>query len=203
MTKKWSLVAAIFFIHSAIFASNADKLRVYSDKDSDVLFYESSDLQDIAKALNSIGVRYERWQTNAELPEDADQDSILEAYKEDVDRLVQENGYKSIDVAKIKPDTPKKEVFRKKFLNEHTHSNDEVRFFVEGSGLFYIHKNDQVFLMLCEKGDLISIPAYYTHWFDMGDNPYFTAIRLFTDADGWIANFTGSDIAQKYPSFDD
>ncbi len=53
--------------------------------------------------------------------------------------------------------------------------------------------------MLCEEGDLISVPAGTRHWFDMGPNPRFTAIRLFTNADGWIANFTGDTIADRFP----
>src|SRR3546814_6097561 len=84
---------------------------------------------------------------------------------------------------------------RAKFLSEHTHADDEVRFFVEGSGQFYLHMNDRVYVMLCEAGDLISVPAGTRHWFDTGPNPMFTAIRLFVSPDGWVADFTGDPIA--------
>jgi len=43
------------------------------------------------------------------------------------------------------------------------------------------------------------VPAGTPHWFDMGPEPHFTAIRLFNNPEGWIANFTGDDIADKYP----
>ena len=49
--------------------------------------------------------------------------------------------------------------------------------------------------MLCEKNDLISVPAHTPHWFDMGSEPNFTAIRIFDNPEGWIAQFTGDDIA--------
>jgi 1,2-dihydroxy-3-keto-5-methylthiopentene dioxygenase len=29
--------------------------------------------------------------------------------------------------------------------------------------------------------------------------PYFVAIRLFTNKEGWVASFTGTDIAEKFP----
>ena len=29
----------------------------------------------------------------------------------------------------------------------------------------------------------------------MSESPYFVAIRLFTNKEGWVANFTGDDIA--------
>ena len=53
--------------------------------------------------------------------------------------------------------------------------------------------------VLCEKDDLISVPAGTRHWFDMGPEPYFVAIRVFTNPAGWVANFTGSDIAAQFP----
>ena len=54
-------------------------------------------------------------------------------------------------------------------------------------------------LLSLEEGDLISVPAGMRHWFDMGPTPRFTAVRLFTNADGWIAKFTGDAIADRFP----
>jgi len=52
--------------------------------------------------------------------------------------------------------------------------------------------------VLCERGDLIGVPDGTRHWFDMSESPYFIAIRLFTNPAGWVANFTGSDIAERF-----
>ena len=71
-------------------------------------------------------------------------------------------------------------------------------FFVKGKGLFSLHIGNEVLEVLCERGDLIGVPANTTHWFDMGPRPEFTAIRLFTSPQGWVAEFTGSDIAQRF-----
>ena len=90
-------------------------------------------------------------------------------------------------------------MLRDKFLHEHTHSDFEVRFFVDGEGLFYIRKNSRVYAILCNRGDLISVPANTKHWFDMGPRPYFKAVRLFTTPEGWVANFTGDKIADRFP----
>jgi 1,2-dihydroxy-3-keto-5-methylthiopentene dioxygenase len=43
------------------------------------------------------------------------------------------------------------------------------------------------------------VPANVCHWFDMGPNPNFKAIRLFITPDGWVANFTGDKIADSFP----
>ncbi|MEJ2406912.1 MAG: cupin [Candidatus Thiodiazotropha sp.] len=157
----------------------------------------------IAAMLEGLGVRFERWQANAPLTVDAGQDEVLEAYKRDVERLTAEYGFQSVDVVSLRPDNPDRETFRQKFLAEHTHSDFEVRFFVDGSGLFYLHVGDKVYLVLCEQGDLISVPANTTHWFDMGAAPDFKCIRLFVISDGWVGNFTDSDIAGRFPSYDE
>jgi len=161
-----------------------------------------TDFNAIQNQLNNIGVLFERWEANCILATHAEQESVLAAYADSIDRLKQQYGFQSVDMIKLNPDHPEKAVFRQKFLAEHIHDDFEVRFFVEGRGLFYLHVGDKVFAVLCEQGDLISVPANTTHWFDMGENPGFTCIRLFTTADGWVANFTGSEIAKIFPTFD-
>jgi len=113
-----------------------------------------------------------------------------------------DEGYQTVDVVSMAPDHPDKKAFRQKFLAEHTHSDDEVRFFVDGHGLFSLHLDDDVYEILCEKGDLIGVPANTRHWFDMGPNPRFVAIRLFNNPEGWVANFTGAGIADRFNRLD-
>ena len=84
---------------------------------------------------------------------------------------------------------------REKFLFEHTHSEDEVRFFVKGQGLFCLHIGTKIYQVLCQKGDLISVPTLTPHWFDMGSDPEFTAIRLFNNTEGWVAKSTALELS--------
>ncbi len=155
----------------------------------------------IAAELGALGVRFEAWLTMP-LSMTAGQDEVLAAYSDSVDSLTAEYGFKSVDVVSIRPDHPQKTELRDKFLAEHVHDDFEVRFFVDGSGLFYLHVGDKIYMVLCEQGDLISVPAGTPHWFDMGEAPDFKCIRLFTVADGWVARFTGDGIADRFPSFD-
>lgn len=175
------------------------QLTVYAEGDGDEPILETEDFDVIKDELGAAGIRLERWEADRELDHDADDETIIAAYQAEIDRLVAERGYKTYDVISMHSDHPEKDAFRKKFLDEHTHSEDEVRFFVRGKGLFTIHANDRVYSMLCEKDDLISVPADTRHWFDMGPNPEFTAIRLFNNPEGWVANFTGDKIASRFP----
>ncbi|MDH5632593.1 MAG: acireductone dioxygenase [Gammaproteobacteria bacterium] len=172
-------------------------------RDSNTNSHEDfEDYLEIADRLNAIGVQFERWNASQPLADDADQEAVLAAYEKDIETLNSTYGFTAVDVVALRPDHPQKAEMRAKFLSEHTHDDFEVRFFVDGSGMFYLHKEGHVYAVLCEKGDLISVPANTTHWFDMGTSPNFKCIRFFTKAEGWVGNFTGNDIAERFPGYD-
>lgn len=175
------------------------RLRIFNDNDPATVLLETREHAAIAAELGKVDVLFEQWQASQPVKAGDSPEAIMDAYRADIDRLVAANGFNSVDVVSIAPDNPKREEMRAKFLEEHTHKEGEVRFFVDGSGLFSLHIGDKVYEVLCEKGDLISVPDGATHWFDMGPAPRFVAIRFFTNPDGWIGDFTGSDIAQRFP----
>ena len=178
------------------------RLRVFNEDDGGQVLLETREHTAIATELAEIGVRFEQWQAAAPVKAGDSPEAIMEVYRGDIDALVAENGFNSVDVVSIAPDNPQREAMRAKFLEEHTHKEGEVRFFVDGSGLFSLHVDGKVYEVLCEKGDLISVPDNTTHWFDMGEAPEFVAIRFFTNPDGWIGDFTGSDIARRFPRYE-
>lgn len=178
-------------------------LSVYHESNPEQPNKVLTHIEDIASTLADVGVRFERWQAAAPISAGASQDEVIAAYRPQIDRLMTERGYVSVDVVSLDSDHPQKAELRAKFLDEHRHAEDEVRFFVAGRGLFTLHIEDQVFAVLCEKNDLISVPAGTRHWFDMGENPHFVAIRLFNNPDGWVARFTGESIASQFPRLED
>ncbi len=178
------------------------RLRIFAEDAPDVPQLATSHVADITAELDAIGVGFEQWEATQPVQAGDAPELIMAAYRDDIDRLVEANGFRSIDVVSIAPDNEQREVMRAKFLDEHFHKEDEVRFFVAGSGLFTLHVDGKVFEVLCEAGDLISVPDSMTHWFDMGPEPSFVAIRFFTEADGWVGHFTGTDIATRFPRFE-
>jgi 1,2-dihydroxy-3-keto-5-methylthiopentene dioxygenase len=182
-------------------------LQVMPADDGSTVLLRTEDVTEIAAALAPHGIRLERLAV-VPLGADAGQDEVLATYASDVDRIAAEGPYPLVDVARLVPtDDPewpaKAHVARTKFLDEHTHDEDEVRFFVEGTGCFYLHLGDEVYAVVCTAGDLMSVPAGTAHWFDMGTEPLFCAIRFFQEEDGWVAGFTGSTIAGKFPTLDE
>jgi 1,2-dihydroxy-3-keto-5-methylthiopentene dioxygenase len=163
----------------------------------------SRDPARIATELALRGIGFERWSAGRGLPAGASPEQVLEAYADDIARVQARGSYPTVDAIRLMPDHPDRQALRQKFLAEHIHSEDEVRFFVEGRGLFCLHIGDEVLQILCEAADFLSVPAGTKHWFDMGATPHFTAIRFFDNPQGWVAQFTGDPIAQRFPMLDE
>jgi 1,2-dihydroxy-3-keto-5-methylthiopentene dioxygenase len=160
------------------------------------------DRDQIAAAIGGAGIELDYWDTPHDLVATASAAEILAAYSAPLNRLSTMRGYNTSDVVALTPDHPDRDALRAKFLAEHVHADDEVRFFVAGRGAFYLHIDRHVQALVCERGDLVLVPSGTRHWFDAGPRPDFVAIRLFTDPRGWVAEYTGDPIADRIPRFE-
>jgi 1,2-dihydroxy-3-keto-5-methylthiopentene dioxygenase len=175
------------------------RLTVFLDETPDAPVIRTENATEIAAELAKIGVDFERWESPVALSPEDSAEVILEAYRPYLNQLMGAKGAGSADVVKLTPDNPAVPALREKFLAEHIHTEDEIRFFVHGSGHFVMHVDGRVYDALCEQGDLIAVPANTKHWFDAGEKPFFTALRVFTDTSGWVAHFTGDAISARFP----
>jgi 1,2-dihydroxy-3-keto-5-methylthiopentene dioxygenase len=153
----------------------------------------------ISQELGQRGLAFQQWPTRGGLDPASPPEVILASYSAEIARVQQGGLYPTVDAVSIGPDHPKRQQLRQQFLAEHTHADDEVRFFVDGRGLFCLHIGEEVLQLLCQQNDWIRVPAGTPHWFDMGERPHFTAIRFFNNTEGWVAAFTGSTLADRYP----
>src|SRR5262252_8469873 len=127
--------------------------------------------------LAGIGITYERWEPSHELPA----------------------GASAVEVIDVSPATPGLEAMLNRFNSEHWHDEDEVRFIIEGRGLFHIHPREgEVVSITVEAGDLLRVPRGTWHWFDLCQERRIRAIRLFQDASGWTPHYTGSGTDRRY-----
>ncbi len=161
------------------------------------------DPNEIRLFMNQRGIFFDQWQCDAIFDDTASQEDILKAYEKDLKPFMLNGGYETADVISINRLTENYEAIRAKFLAEHIHTEDEIRFFVDGKGLFWFNlETEDVFNLLCEKGDLISVPAGTKHWFDAGENdPFVKAIRIFIDTSGWVPHYTHSGLEQNFTDF--
>jgi 1,2-dihydroxy-3-keto-5-methylthiopentene dioxygenase len=154
---------------------------------------------EIKSFLASIGIGYERWDTSHDLSDTVPAEKILNTYADEINQLKASGGYVTADVIDVKPDTPNVQVMLDKFNKEHWHNEDEVRFIIEGHGIFHINpKTSPVVAIEVEKGDLLRVPAGTLHWFDLCGDRRIRAIRLFQDASGWTPYYSSSGTEKEY-----
>src|SRR5215510_10152752 len=124
--------------------------------------------EEIANYLADVGIDYERWEGIKDVSADASDDEILEAYRDEIEKLKAKGGYVTADVINVVPTTPGLDEMLNKFNKEHWHDEDEVRFIVKGHGLFHIAPKDgDVVSIEMEAGDLIRVPRGTMHWFNL------------------------------------
>lgn len=178
------------------------RLTIYADGRPESPEAVHTEAEAIRGALASFGARFERVTALVDLSSGASADDVLRAYAPFIDGEKKSYGYTTADVVRVPRGTPNTAPMRAKFLNEHIHTEDEARLFAEGSGAFYLHVEGRVLVIVCERGDYLRVPAGTKHWFDMGPDPDFTAVRLFTNPEGWVAQFTGDAIADRFPRYE-
>lgn len=154
---------------------------------------------EIREFLASNGVDYWRAEPSVPVPQDAPPESLLAAYKAQIDELNALGGYVTADVIDVFPDTPGLDAMLTRFSAEHWHDEDEVRFIIEGRGVFHVHPvGGPVFAIEVGPGDLIRVPRGTHHWFDLCADRRIRAIRLFKDKAGWAPNYTNTGVDQHF-----
>jgi 1,2-dihydroxy-3-keto-5-methylthiopentene dioxygenase len=158
-----------------------------------------TDQREITAYLAGIGIDYESWELPSGASEAASSDAILAFYSREIEALKQRGGYVTADVIDVRPDTPGLDQMLDRFRSEHWHNEDEVRFIVEGRGVFHVHpKTGPVVGIEVGPGDMIRVPCGTLHWFDLCADRRIRAIRLFQDSGGWTPYYTESGVDRGY-----
>lgn len=156
-----------------------------------------TDPEEIREFVGGYGLDYEVWNIDklhgeeaAQVEAESEQERILTVFADEVAALKERGGYETADVIALSPDTPNLDELLAKFDKEHEHTEDEVRFVVDGRGVFVIHApDDKVFDVEVHPGDLLVVPEGTWHWFELCEDKTIKCIRVFTSKDGWVAHY--------------
>jgi len=158
-----------------------------------------TDAAEITAFLAANGIRYDRWPLADRVDPESPAEQILAAYAPEIDELKRQGGFVTADVIDVYPETPNLDAMLAKFAKEHTHTEDEVRFILQGRGVFHINPGDKpVFAIEVWAGDLISVPLGTRHWFDLCNDRRIRAIRLFQDMTGWTPHYLEDGVHAGY-----
>jgi 1,2-dihydroxy-3-keto-5-methylthiopentene dioxygenase len=148
-----------------------------------------------SEKLRALGLFHEVWPLQEPTPRycddpaeaEAERQACLAQYADALDRLSAARGYRTRDVIQLWPATPGLEAMLANFQREHHHTEDEVRFIVDGEGVFTVFREGRRYDIVVAAGDVLAVPAGTRHWFTLTDRRTVTAVRLFTDPSGWVA----------------
>ncbi len=154
---------------------------------------------EITSFLADHGIQFDRWPLEDRVDPSAPPEAILAAYGPEIEELKARGGFVTADVIDVRPETPNLDAMLAKFAKEHTHTEDEIRFILVGSGVFHINPvTAPVFAIEVHAGDLISVPMGTRHWFDLCKDKRIRAIRLFQDMSGWTPHYAEDGVHAAY-----
>jgi 1,2-dihydroxy-3-keto-5-methylthiopentene dioxygenase len=166
-------------------------------------------LQDISRELASLGIQLNYWSVGdnpetlrllaqAELDE-TEKEAVLQALDAYFEQLKQRDGYQSRDLIVLHPETPNLDLLLAKFERCHTHADDEVRYIIEGEGVFgFVGPDGSQVELTVHPQEYINVPAGTEHWFYLTQKKRIKAVRYFTTTEGWVPEYTGTAI--RFPA---
>jgi 1,2-dihydroxy-3-keto-5-methylthiopentene dioxygenase len=114
-------------------------------------------------------------------------------------QLMELRGYTDRDEIELDPETENLAAICERFIPEHRHEDDEVRFVLEGAGVFDVRsKDDRWIRVTVGPGDSLVVPAGLYHRFYLTEAKTIRCARLFKDDAGWAPIYRAPDPGLVY-----
>lgn len=154
---------------------------------------------DIAATLAEQGVRLERRTDELRIRPGTAQEQVLAECQGLLDQLMTAHGSVAFGLLNRDGLDPTQADLRE----EHVHEAVEVFAVISGRAQVSLRLGDYVHAVLCEKGDVLVVPAGLRRWMDLGDNPFCLALRLFGSEAGMQPQFTGDASVRQFAGMDE
>jgi len=160
-------------------------------------------LEDIAPFLAKLKVQLNHWPLDQARADLLSQESLEPQEKEELlksidfyfEQLTRDLGYQSRDLIVLYPSLPGLSVLLEKFALCHTHADDEVRYIIDGEGVFgFVFPDASQGELTVQAGEYINVPKFTEHWFHLSDSNKVKAVRYFTNTEGWSPIYTNTVI---------
>jgi 1,2-dihydroxy-3-keto-5-methylthiopentene dioxygenase len=164
-----------------------------------------TEFADISRELAPLGIGLNTWALG-DSPElrnllqkaaltDEEKEQVLETLDHYFEQLQRTAGYQSRDLIVIHPEIPNLDGMLSKFDKIHTHADDEVRYVIDGEGVFgFVRPDGTQVRLTVEAEEYINVPAGTEHWFYLTNTKRIKAVRYFTSTEGWTPEYTGREI---------
>lgn len=164
-----------------------------------------TDLGAIGEQLAPLNIQLNHWSTgdqpqvsallNQVSLSDSEKEAVLLGLDHYFEQLKADLGYTSRDLIVLHPDVPNLDAMLAKFEQVHTHADDEVRYIVDGEGVFgFVRPDGSQVELTVQAEEYINVPAGTEHWFYLTPSRRIKAVRYFAGTEGWVPEYTGTAI---------
>lgn len=168
---------------------------------------ELKDLEKITPLLSQLNVQLNYWPSDRARQdlltkkslESAEKEELLQSVDHYFEYLKTEKDYQSRDLVVLHPDTENLDLLLNKFASCHTHDDDEVRYILDGEGVFgFVFPDGTQAELTVQAQEYINVPKNTEHWFHLTSAQRVKAVRYFVNTDGWVPVYTNTLI--RFPT---
>ncbi|SED93963.1 1,2-dihydroxy-3-keto-5-methylthiopentene dioxygenase [Pseudomonas anguilliseptica] len=160
-------------------------------------------LEDIASTLAAVGVQFSQVPVQQAVTAGTASDELLAASRVQIDQLMTAHGYTSAEVLSLCDERGEGSELARSLRAEQRCQPAHLHYYLAGRGLLALHIGEYVYSLLCEKGDLVRLPAGTAHRFDGGEHPRFAVLRLFDSPQVAVFTPLTGDFAAAFAGLDD
>ncbi len=166
---------------------------------------------DIQRELAPLNIQVNHWHVgndpkmNSLLAQDtlsdAEKEYVLEGLDMYFQKLATTAGYQKCDLIVLHSSVPNLDAMLSKFDKVHTHADPEVRYIIAGEGVFgFVRPDGSQVELTVQPEDYINVPSGVEHWFYLTPLRKVKAVRYFTNTEGWVPEYTDTEIRLRRTS---
>lgn len=160
-------------------------------------------VEDIASTLAAVGVQFSQVPVAQPVMAGTASDELMTTSRAQIDQLMTQHGYTSAEVLSLCDERGEGSELARALRAEQICRPAHLHYYLAGRGLLALHIGEYVYSLLCEKGDLVRLPAGTAHWFDGGEHPRFAVLRLFDSPQVPAFTRQTGDFAAAFAGLDD
>jgi 1,2-dihydroxy-3-keto-5-methylthiopentene dioxygenase len=159
--------------------------------------------EDIASTLAAVGVQFAQLPVAVPVQAGSAVEEVIAACRIQLDQLMSERGFASFDVLSLRSEQHYQDGPRTSLPTAQRYGVAQLHYYLAGRGLLCLHIGDYVYALLCEKNDLVQLPAATLHWLDTGEQPRVSLLRLFDSTQLPVAEPADEALVASIAGLDD
>ncbi|WP_298190135.1 acireductone dioxygenase [uncultured Pseudomonas sp.] len=162
-----------------------------------------SHVEDIASTLAAVGVQFSQVAVQQPVIAGTASAEVIAASRVQIDQLMSTHGYAAAEVLSLCDERGEGSELARALRQEQLCPSAHLHYYLAGRGVLALHIGEYVYSLLCEKNDLVLLPAGTAHWFDAGEHPRFAVLRVFDSPQVPALVSVAGDFAAAFAGLDD